>query len=551
MLKLRYYQEDAVESFFDYTANNWGQNPLIIIPTAGGKALVQATIIKRMLEWSNTRILLLTHDQNLIQQNFDELMGLMNDQLVDSGIYCASLKRRDTRNRVLFAGIQSVYKKAWELGFFNLILIDEAHLTNHKDEGMYRSFLKEMKKINKNIVIGGLTATGFRLKGGFLHKGKTKLFDDVCHETTIAELMNPNHPKNRDKKQYLCPLISPKKAMKSKVDLSEVHTRMGEYVSEEMQTAFCKDNLVERSVKEIIEYTVDRNNILVFTAGIKHCDAVVEAFEKFDQTVGFVHSKRSDIENQKALSDFKKGNIKYLVNVDKLTTGYNQKNIDCIAVLRSTQSPGLWIQILGRGCRLHPDKENCLVLDFGGNIDRIGPIDKIEIKEAKDGSLEVGTMPQKTCPKCESVLFLAVMVCPDCGYEFPQRDKHDDEASEADIISKWKRPEAYDVEYIHYSIHQKIGSPDMLRVQYYISDLYSYSEYICPMHTGFAKKKALRWLELRLPVEDLDKPLCSIQDIIDHKDKIKQPKQIIVDLNGKYPNIIGHIFEEKKEHVAV
>ena len=551
IFELRYYQKDAIESFFEYTAENWGKNPLIIVPTAGGKALIQANIIKRMLEWENTRILLLTHDQNLIQQNYDELLSLINNQLVDSGIYSAGLNRRDTQSRILFAGIQSVYKRAWDLGFFHLILIDEAHLVSHKAEGMYRNFLKEMKKINPNIVIGGLTATGFRLKGGFLHKGKTKLFDDVCHETTIRELIDPDHPKNRDKKQYLCPLISPKKAMKSKVDLSNVHTRMGEYISEEMQDAFCKDDLVSRSVKEIIEYTTDRNHILVFTAGIKHCESVVEAFKNFNQEIDFVHSKRTDIENQKALSDFKSGKIKYLINVDKLTTGYNQKNIDCIAVLRSTQSPGLWIQILGRGCRLHPEKQNCLILDFGDNINRIGPIDKIEIKESKEGKLEVGTMPQKTCPKCESILFLAVMVCPDCGYEFPVKDKHDDTASEADIISKWKKPEPYDVEYIHYSIHQKIGSPDMLRVQYYISDLYSYSEYICPMHTGFAKKKALRWLELRLPVEDLDKPLCSIQDIIDHKDKIKQPKQIIVDLNGKYPNIIGHIFEEKKEHVAV
>lgn len=548
----RYYQKEALEALQDYTANNHGKNPLIVLPTGTGKAYVQAMIVKWILEWDHTKILLLTHDQTLIEQNYNELLSLMDDRLVDAGIYCSGLKKRESRNRITFASIQSIYKRAWsDIGFRDLIIIDEAHRVPHNNEGMYRDFINEMRKINPKIIIVGLTATQFRTKGGLLTDGKTKIFDEVCYEATFTELVNPNHPKNKDKKQYLCPPTTPKKAMKSSVDLSGVHVRMGEYVAEEMQSAFCKDDLVSRSVKELIEYSVDRNHVLVFTAGIKHCNEVTEKLKEFGQCADCGHSDKSDIENQKALSDFKSGKIKFLVNVDKWTTGFNYKPVDCIGILRAMKSPGLYIQITGRGTRIHESKQDCLVLDFGRNIETHGPIDKIEIKKQKDGTAKAEGMPEKVCPSCESMLALAVMVCPDCGYEFPQKDKHDDTASEADIISKWKRPEPYDVEYIHYSIHQKTGSPDMLRVQYYISDLYSYSEYICPMHTGFAKKKALRWLELRLPVEDLDKPLCSIQDIIDHKDKIKQPKQIIVDLNGKYPNIIGHIFEEKKEHVAV
>jgi len=552
MLKLRYYQEDCVESFFNYTAENWNKNPVMVIPTGGGKSLVQATIIKRMLEWEHTRVLLLTHQAELIKQNYIELTNLIDDNLLDAGIYSAGLKCRDTRNRILFCGIQSVFKKAWELGFFNLILIDECHLVPHKSEGMYRAFLTEMKKINKNIVIGGLSATPFRLKGGLLHKGKEKLFDDICHETTIPELVNPNHPKNRDKTQYLCDLVSPKKAMKSKVDLSSVHIRAGEYNAEEMEAAFNKDDLVERSVKEIIEYTQDRKKTLIFTAGITHCQAVCDAFIKFGQKADFVHSQRTEFENQKSLSDFAEGKIKYLINVNVLTTGYNVKSIDCIALLRSTTSPGLFMQMLGRGGRIHPDKIDCLVLDFGNNLLRHGPIDKIEVKEGKDGSTEVGTIPQKECPKCHSLLFLAVMTCPDCGYEFPERDKHEDKASEADIISKWKKPVTYDVSYVDYQVHSKVGSPDCLRVKYYVSDLLHYDEYVCPLHQGFAQKKAKRWLDQRLPEERLDEPLYSIEDIVKNRDKIDCPVQILVDTNGKYPQITGFLFqkiEQEQENV--
>jgi DNA repair protein RadD len=551
----RYYQYDAFEAFKEYTAEKWGSNPLVVLPTGTGKAYVQAMIVQWMLEWPNTKILLLTHDQNLIQQNYDEFTNLMNGQLIDAGIYCAGLKRKEYKNRITFASIQSVHKKAWTaIGFRDLILIDEAHLVPHKDEGMYRTFLTEMRKINKNIVIGGLSATPYRMKGGLLTKGKTKIFDDVCYEATIPELINPNHPKNRDKKQYLCNVITPKKAMKSKVDLSGVHVRAGEYALDEMEIAFNKDDLVERSVKEIIEYSVERKHVLIFSVSIDHCEKIYEAFQKFGQTCDYVHSKRTDIENQKALSDFRIGKIKYLINVDKLTTGFNQKNIDCIAILRSTKSTGLYVQIVGRGTRIDPSKEDCLILDFGNNIITHGPIDKIEIREGKDGNTEIGTMPEKMCPQCESMLFLAVMICPDCGYEFPRKDSHEDQASEADIISKWKKPETYDVSYIEYSVHSKTGSPDCLRVKYYVGDLTHYDEYVCPLHQGFAAKKAKRWLDQRLPVERLDEPLYSIEDIIKNKNKIDKPVQIIVDLNGRFPQITGFLFskiEQEQENVNV
>jgi len=550
VLSVKYFGKDHTYDIGCFENHNFVANGIVVHNS--GKALLQAMIVKWIMEWDHTKILLLTHQKELIVQNSEEFVKLMDTPFLDYGIYSAGLKKRERGHRILFAGIQSVYKRAWsDIGFRDIILVDESHLIPHGNDGMYRTFISEMKKINPKIIIVGLSATPYRLKGGLLTEGKNKLFDDICYEVTIPELINPNHPKNKDKKQYLGSIITPKKAMKSRVDLSGVHIKAGEYVEKEMQDAFCKDDLVSRSVREILEYVQDRRKILVFTAGIEHCERVAETFKEFDQSVGYVHSQRTDIENQKVLEDFKTGKIKFLVNVSILTTGYNVKDIDCIVLMRATQSPGLYVQMVGRGTRLHPSKEDCLILDLAHCIETHGPIDKIEIKKQKDGTAKAEGMPEKVCPSCESMLALAVMVCPDCGYEFPVKDKHDDTASEADIISKWKRPEPYDVEYIHYSIHQKIGSPDMLRVQYYISDLYSYSEYICPMHTGFAKKKALRWLELRLPVEDLDKPLCSIQDIIDHKDKIKQPKQIIVDLNGKYPNIIGHIFEEKKEHVAV
>jgi len=537
MLKLRYYQKKAVDDFFGYTLNNWGKHPIIVIPTGGGKSLVLAYIIKKIYKSSDTRILMLTHQKELIKQNAEELIkNFDNEKNLDTGIYSSGLKKRETKNRIIFAGIQSIYKKAWELGWFDIILIDECHLIPHKNEGMYRTFLHEMYKINKNIVIGGLSATPYRLKDGLLCEGKNKLFNDICHETTIMELINPNHIKNLDKKQYLCNLIS--KNAQNKVDLKNVHIRAGEYISKELEIAFKKNDLILKTIKEILEFTHDRKKILIFTSGISHCEEVLNKMLQLNLNAKCVHSQQEEEINQKNINDFKNSKIKYLINVKTLTTGFNEKAIDTIILLMSTQSPGLYSQIVGRGLRLHPEKKNCLILDFGRNIERLGPIDKIQIKKnKKTQKKEVVFVPQKECHECKILLHLSVMECPECGYIFPTKARHDETASDADILSKWKKPEEINVLEVRYERHQKAGKKDSLRVDYYINFYQKYSEWIFVEHEGFLKEKAKKWLKMMTNC-DID----TIEKALKFSNNFRKPKKIIVNKNNKYPKIVGYKF---------
>jgi DNA repair protein RadD len=528
----RYYQRNAFNDFCNYIPENPGKHPLIVMPTGSGKSLVQAMIVEWMLSFENTRILLLTHRQELIKQNYIEIVDNLDDQLLDIGIYSAGLGIRNTKNRILLAGIQSVHKKAWELGWFDVILIDEAHRIPHDNIGTYRKFLIDMVTINPNIVIGGLSATPYRMKKGLLCEGKDKLFDDICHNTTIPELINPNHFKNSDHKQYLCEIISKNAA--NRADLSQVHVHGGEYVQGEMERAFQKDDLVCKAVKEISEYTVDRKKVLIFTAGINHCEEVCEKLNALGLYARFIHSQQSSEINEKNLKDHKDKVYKYLVNVDILTEGYNDKEIDCICMLRGTKSPGLYSQIAGRGLRMFTGKINCLFLDFGGNILLHGPIDKIEIRKAKDGKREVQTAPQKECPNCHGVLHLAVVICPDCGYVFPQKEKHDETASDADILSKWKKPEEIEITKVYYSRHEKLGKPDSLKVEYFVSLYESYNTWVCVQHQGFAKKKADQWIK-----NVTDKKINSVDEALSACDYFRKPLKIIVNKNGKYPEIIG------------
>lgn len=528
-MKLRYYQEAAVNAVFEYFYNNDG-NPLIVLPTAAGKSLVQADIAKRLTtEFSGQRILFCTHQQTLIQQNYDEMMQYLDNP--DMGIYSAGLKRRDCFNQIIHCGIQSVYKKAMYLGSFALMVVDECHLIPHDGEGMYRKFIDDMLKINPYMKIIGLTATPYRLKGGILTDGDNKIFTDICYEVSVAELIAQG---------FLCKLVS--KNSRTRADLSDVHIRGGEFVADELAAACDKQELISKTVKEIINTTENRKRCMVFTVGIEHCEHVKEEFIKCGFTANSVHSKNTADHNAQVINDFKDGKLKFLINVDILTTGFNVKSVDCIAMLRPTKSPGLYYQIVGRGLRIHPDKQDCLILDFAGNILRHGPIDKIEIKKnVLSGKKELVAAPMKECPKCGNLLFLSQMECAECGYIIESTPKHDYFASSLSPISEYKEPEWKDVSWITYKKHTKAGKSS-LKVTYNQDFLNSWSEYICIEHGGFAATAAKRWLK-----ERTSGIINTVDDALELSENFNKPTQILIDNNNKYPRIIGYRYEEVKE----
>jgi DNA repair protein RadD len=125
-LQLRSYQRAAIDAIYGYFDAHDG-HPIVVIPTAGGKSLVAAAFIQEVLaQWPDERIIILTHVRELISQNFAELLRLWPQ--APAGIYSAGLNRRDTRAQILFAGIQSVHRKAYVVQRADLVLVDEAHL---------------------------------------------------------------------------------------------------------------------------------------------------------------------------------------------------------------------------------------------------------------------------------------------------------------------------------------------------------------------------------------------------------------------------------------
>ncbi|MFZ1415080.1 MAG: DEAD/DEAH box helicase family protein, partial [Defluviicoccus sp.] len=157
MIELRPYQSGAISAIYQYFEANAG-NPLIVLPTASGKSVVLASFTARAIaDWPDTRILIVTHVKELIAQNYAEMIRLWPD--APAGIYSAGLNKRDLHAQILFAGIQSIHKRAYDIQRCDLALIDECHLCPRTSDTMYRRFLGDLTTINPHLKVIGFTAT--------------------------------------------------------------------------------------------------------------------------------------------------------------------------------------------------------------------------------------------------------------------------------------------------------------------------------------------------------------------------------------------------------
>ena len=523
-MKPRYFQSEAIDALYAYFEENAGF-PIVVLPTGSGKSAVIALFCQRALsEWPDTRVLVISHVAEILTQDFGAMMSVWPG--APAGIYSAGLGCRNINAQILFASIQSIYRRAYQLQSVDLVFIDEAHLVSSKSDTMYRTLLRELGEINPYMRVIGLTATPHRLDQGYLHKGPNALFDGIAYEASVRQLIDGG---------YLCSLIT--KSTDTQLDVAGVGTRGGEFIPGQLAAAVDKEAVTAAAVQEIVEHGADRRSWLVFCSGVDHAYHVAEEIRRHGISCETVTGETAAATRKECIDGFRAGRIRCLTNANVLTTGIDVPSIDLIAFLRPTKSVALYLQMAGRGLRLAPGKSECLVLDFARVVATHGPIDAVRVTDRTKAE-EPGDAPVKACPQCQVYNLIAAQVCVECGYAFPPPAvKLEATASTAPILStmavQW-----VDVTGVDYERHTKLGSADSLRVTYR-AGLSTFREWVCLEHTGFAREKACRWWIKRAPGMPVPSTISAALEI---SHVLAKPVEIAVRQTGKYHEIMGARF---------
>ena len=570
-MKLRDYQDYAVVKIMEALLKD-DCAEIVAAPTGVGKTLIISGAIKKIFDtWPNYphRVLVLTHVKELIEQNYTKLKAYW--PTASAGVYSSGLKRKELNLPITFAGIQSIFRMAEEVGRSDILFIDECHLISDKGSTMYASFIRALKILNPKMRIIGLTATPFRMGLGLLTEGE--LFNGICCNMTSLEAFNWFIDQG-----YLCPLMP--FLTNTKYDLDKIRVTAGDYNMQDLDHAMNISAKNIQAVDEIIAKGQDRSHWLIFGVSVNHVESLAKLFNERGIKTTFVHSKMKDAERDQRIADYKAGIYQCMVNNGILTTGFDFPSIDLVAIIRKIMSPGLWGQMLGRGTRPdymdgfdletqegrlaaihHSEKQNCLVLDFGGNTLRLGPINDLVLPRKK-GNKGGGKAPARACitEGCNAVMHPSVYICPNCGAEYDKPLDGDNiltKSSKEELIRKERKPkqiaepkpvveEWHKVTSVFYSFNSgKNGKPDSVRVDFRCG-LRVFSEYLCFNHSDFPRAKARATWRNRVAFTEYanEEPPATVLEALNRTDELRIPSKILVRETGRFPQIVDFGFDE-------
>lgn len=409
---LRPYQQESVDAVVDHIKKRLSPC-LLELATGAGKSLIVSAIAKYLKGVApQKRVLCIAPSLELIVQNHAKYTEWYKEP---ASIYCASAGSKDLRHSVIFASPVSALKNINKIARMGVsgIIIDEAH-------GVTQTMLSLIKaiqeyeidgvQINDKVRIIGMTATPYRTGTGYIYSSDHSGDEPVYYDDDKAR--NPYYSRLLYR-VTAGELIAQSFLSKVRIGEGDEHydtsvlekDKKGEFTKSSVSKAFNGNTKTERIVQKIISYAESRMGVMIFAATISHAQEIV-GYLPSDCTRLVTGNKKitSDKDREIYIKEFKARRVKYLVNVDVLTTGFDAPHVDLIAVMRATESPGLLQQIVGRGLRLHPDKEDCLILDFAENIDRHNLKDDIFTPEIKNKAIAGESVPiQVECPACHCI----------------------------------------------------------------------------------------------------------------------------------------------------
>ena len=389
---LRDYQQDALGATTEHLSKS-KESCVIEAATGAGKS----HIIAALAEWWQTKsdkpVLCLAPSAELVKQNHSKYI----DTGAKASFFSASVGIRCLRQPVVFGTPMTVYNKIDRVAAqrIGMVVIDEAHNITPT----IKEIIGKLRKINENLRVVGLTATPYRTNEGYIYKvnidGKIEplaidpYFTKLVYRITTDELLD---------RGFLTPPTT---------DIGECYATenlkknsSGKFTSESVASVYESERRkTARIIESVIEKSANRKAVMVFAASIEHAREVMKSLPT-DQSL-LITGGMPKRERNEALAGFKQGKYKYIVNRDVLTTGFDAPHVDVVAVLRRTESPGLFQQIIGRGMRLHEDKQDFLLLDFAKNIENHCPdgdlfSPELVVRDTKKDGVPITV----TCPDC-------------------------------------------------------------------------------------------------------------------------------------------------------
>ncbi|MGP4846030.1 DEAD/DEAH box helicase [Marinobacter sp. 1Y8] len=392
--KLRPYQQEAVDATLSHFRKS-DDSAVIVLPTGAGKSLV----IAELARLARRKILVLTHVKELVEQNHAKYQSYG----LTAGIFSAGLKQKENRYQVTFASVQSVSANLDQFrDEYSLIIIDECHRVSEDDSSQYQRIIELLKQQNDTLKVLGLTATPYRLAMGWIYRyhyrgfvrgrseggeEQAKPFQHCIYELPLSYMINRGYLTKPE-------LID---AAVAQYDFSALsQNRFGEYAEKDVNQLLSKHQRVTRAIiEQVMELAVQRKAVMIFAATVDHAREITGYLP--EHQTALITGATDQSERDLLIQRFKQRQLKYLVNVSVLTTGFDAPHVDCIAILRPTQSVSLYQQIVGRGLRLDEGKQTCLVIDYAGN--------RVNLYHPEVGE-------KKPNPDSEPVQ----VFCPGCGF---------------------------------------------------------------------------------------------------------------------------------------
>ncbi|MDH2423493.1 DEAD/DEAH box helicase [Cobetia amphilecti] len=367
MFELRPYQQEAVRRTVEHFRRS-DEAAVIVLPTGSGKSLV----IAELARIARGRVLVLAHVRELVEQNHAKYESYGKD----ADIFSAGLKRKQASRQVVFGSVQSVVRNLdaftpaeptteGQAAPFTLLVIDECHRVSLEKDASYRKVINHLREHNPRLKVLGLTATPYRLGQGFIfhrhYHGMVRGDDDCFFRDCVFE-----QPLRLMVRQGF--LSEPRRVdvAVARYDFSQLAPGIGGSFQEaELNEVVQGSRATPGIVLDIVAQARERRGVMVFCSTVEHAEEVTALLP--DGEAALITGETPGEERERLINAFKAQQLKYLVNVAVLTTGFDAPHVDLIAILRPTESVSLYQQIVGRGLRLSPGKTDCLILDYAGN----------------------------------------------------------------------------------------------------------------------------------------------------------------------------------------